>query len=46
MPSPRPVHDQAVDLWVRDSLRASHAAILQEPVPDALLKLLRDDGPG
>jgi len=34
------VSEAAFDRWLRDSLRREYAAIQQEPVPDALLRLL------
>ena len=44
MPIPRPPEDLALDRWIRDRLREQHSAILHEPLPDALLRLLREDG--
>ena len=35
--------DAALDLWLRASLKARYAETLREPVPDALLDLLRGD---
>ena len=35
------VDDAALDQWLRASLRARYAETLREPVPEALLELLR-----
>ena len=35
------VDDAALDRWLRASLRARYAETLREPVPEALLALLR-----
>ena len=43
MPRSRPLDDVAVDRWLAASLRETHAAVLREPIPEALLQLLRDD---
>ena len=40
MPTPRPQDSQAVDRWLRLSLAQRYDAILREPLPDALRKLL------
>ena len=40
MPLSRPSEDQALDRWIRDCLREQHAAVLNEPMPDSLLRLL------
>ena len=38
---PRP-NDTAFDAWLRRSLIATHDWILQEPVPDRLLQILKN----
>lgn len=38
----RLLEEQSFDRWVRNSLRERYAAVLHEPVPDALLRLLTD----
>ena len=45
MPALRSLEQQAVDLWLRRCLRQQHAAVLSEPVPDALLQLLKQREP-
>ncbi len=38
--------EAAVDRWIERSLRERYAAALREPVPEALLKLLKSDSAG
>ncbi len=45
MPFTRSASDTAVERWLEVALRERHAAVWREPVPEALLKLLRDDVP-
>ena len=39
----RPMDDAAVDRWLRTNLRDRHQAVIREPLPESLLKLLLDD---
>lgn len=39
----REVSDAAFDLWLERSLKALYDDVAQEPIPDALLKLIEDD---
>ena len=41
MSTAKQVDDAVVDRWLRASLRARYAETLREPVPEALLALLR-----
>ncbi len=43
MPTLRRLEDLAVDRWLQASLRDRHKAVLREPIPESLLRLLRDD---
>ena len=43
MPTTHMRDEPSIDRWVQTSLRQRYAAILLEPVPDSLLRLLRDD---
>ena len=49
MPVYRPLDEQALDQWVSVLLRERHPGVVNEPLPNALYKLLQDDrlpGPG
>ncbi len=43
MPVSRPLKTEAVELWLRQCLREQHAAIMREPLPDELVRLLQDE---
>ena len=43
MPTSRPLDDAALDRWLHARLRERHEAVLREPIPDSLLRLLTDD---
>ena len=45
MPTTRPLGQQAIEVWLQRCLRQQHAAVLQEPVPETLLALLRQHEP-
>jgi hypothetical protein len=36
--------DAAFDLWLRDGLRRLHAAVLDEPIPEDMLRLVEENG--
>jgi hypothetical protein len=42
MQIPRPQDEQAINRWVQVSLNRRYSAVLCEPVPEALLRLLDD----
>ncbi len=43
MPKAEQRDEAALDQWVRSSLKARYAETLREPVPEALLDLLREE---
>ncbi len=42
MQTPRPQDEQAISRWLQVSLARRYTAVLQEPVPESLLRLLGD----
>jgi hypothetical protein len=36
--------EAAFDVWLRDGLRRLHAAVLDEPIPEDMLRLIEEDG--
>ncbi len=40
-----PFEDQAFDLWLKSGLRKLFGNVLDEPVPEALLRLVRNPKP-
>ncbi len=43
MPRAELLREQAVNRWLKLLFREHHDSVAAEPLPDALLKLLRDD---
>ncbi len=43
MPVSRPLETEAVELWLRQCLREQHAAIMREPLPEGLVRMLQDE---
>ncbi len=43
MTTRRPPGEAAIDRWLMVNLRDQHQAVMREPIPDALTKLLAGD---